>query len=833
MKTLPILALGVLLFACTQTAPNTTSRRDLGALEVAFSDGVSSARFTPNRLSSQATAVNESQLTFTSDSQVAYVNSAQTDSRILVARFKIANATGANINRLTLVAWAKTGNLGRSALNRMTNFGGLTIGTTLQQTNQAILTEPVHATSTSSANPSVDSSNADLQLLTEAETKDLETLTGFSNQLLPYGFVARNNTNAAANRRVVNSSNTNADGTVTLALRVPRNNSNTYSFFMTFRVIAEPTTQPIYVQSLEEQVNSTFGGESPSSILAAFPNASLRILPGGDQNLRAAGMVNTRIAGTRSNVTGVLRPWLYAPTSNSVSVGFSELAIPSGFGVRREVGPEGALEPVPSTLSRAITFRAPSSSSPFAPNENLQGLLKAVQDRDGLQLFPNVLGRGYGYERRAPDRGTSTSCTACNFNNTNTATFTPVSGVNLTDGTAGFANIDSDSAQEMIVVYSNISDSTKKGNIFFNVYDLTSTTSLFQASTSNNQVLDSPKILTGDLNNDGKTDVAVIGNLGTATETNPTGNGIYNINVWLNTSSGSTVSFVRQTPVSVEKLSGDISTEATLPNQFRTWDANQDGSLDLVLGSTKNLYIVLNNGNGTFGDTSNVANLWASVPVGGDSNMNSYGDTDNDGDLDVVQINPFPSTKTYTTHRFNTVSGGYSSILSELWLSYTDPSGTSTGDQSGTLADVNNDGYLDMVTRDKTVFGTSNVVSDKILVYLNNGLGGFADTPVSSTFACQFNRRPPISTLDVNHDGNLDLVVECRSVTGANRYGLAKGNGDGSFTADGTFSSDYYTPLVSTDWDNDGDLDLVGITVQASTGSSNSGFIIATAYLNN
>jgi hypothetical protein len=802
MKPFFILALGVLLFACTQTAPNTTNRRDLGALEVAFSDGVSSARFTPNRLSSQATAVNESQLTFTSDSQAAYIYSTQTDSRILVARFKITNATGANINRLTLVAWAKPTNIGQSAINSLTNFGGLSVGTTAEKEALVALTEPVHAINGSSANPTINSSNADLQLFSELENTSSETLTGLSGQLLPYGFVARNNSNTAANRRVVNSSNTNSDGQITIALRVPSNNLGTYNFRMTFRVIAEPTSNPIYVQSLEEQVAGTFGGEAVSSLPS---NASLRMLPGGAQNLVGATMVNTRIAGSKGSPTGVIRPWLFNPLSNKVSVGFSELMTPSGFEVRRLLGPKGSLEAAPTPRQKTINFNAPSAG--FASNEPLQMYLKNVQDRDGFAIFPSVSTRGYAYQRFAPASAAAGTCTTCVFNTSGTF-YTLVNNINVAGADVAFANIDNDSQHELIVSYYNTG-----GNPYTTIktFNPGSTTASF-TDTISGVGLDFGKIVTGDLNNDNKIDFAVVSRSSAS---------IAIIYTWLNTSTFNGISFSRTTtnmPVSIPQPSVGLADINGSSQDYHLWDVDHDGDLDLVLMFDRRTHVVLNNGDGTFGLQNSVPHLWATLDFSSFAKW-SVADLDSDGDLDFNGINSDNGTKTYRQINVQTTDGTYNGFTSKTWKTFND---TTNYSAAGELADVNNDGYPDLVMNPNTPNPGSN---DQLEVYLNNGLGEFLDPPIISTLPCTV-KRTKMKFADINHDSKIDFVTRC--FTGG-LYGLVKGNGDGTFTASGTFSATSTSDFFFVDWDSDNDTDVViRKVIQSSIGGGSVEVIVFT-----
>jgi hypothetical protein len=815
------------LVACGQNPKNTsTIRQDLGSLEVAFSDvGVAKAWFSPSKLGIQGAAVDESLLTFTSNSQAAFINSVNTDSRIIVAKFNITNASGASINRLTLVAWALPTNINESAINSITNFGGQAIGTTAQKNALVTRAEPVHAITGSSPNPSVDVNNADLQLFSESENTSLETLAGLTGQLLPYGFVARNNSNTAANRRIVNASNANTDGQITIALRVPSNNNGTYAFRMTFRVFSEPTTKPIYVQSLEEQNAGTFGGEAVSSLPS---NASLRILPGGSQDLVAGGMVNTRIAGTRSNVKGVVRPWLYKPTVDGVSAGFSEIVTPSGLGVQRSQGPNGALEPVPTTLSSTIKFLAPSTEN-YASNEPLLMNLKGVQDRDGFSIFPSLTTRGYHYAGFAPDQGT---CSPCGFIDTNRSEWILNSSISVSNyQTHTFANLDDNATPELIETHAYV---TFTGVNYTNsytvlqVFQLNATTPAYSFTISGTNVVTPFQVLVRDWNSDGKMDILMI-----SEDTDVSSK--WRLDTWLNTTpANGAISFSKQTnqmPVFVS-----LSTQFKENQNFAVSDFNQDGKLDLLMSSNSSIQVVQNNGDGSFGlnTVGTPPNLWASI-----TNIPecfcffSFADVDNDGDMDVSQLSrsQIDKTITYQIRRFNTSNGSFVSSTLETFRTFVDSSVVSI---YGRLMDINNDGYADLITnRGISVTGNIRGYTDQLEVYLNDGTGGFPSAPsATSTMPCKMNSGEfaplTLEFFDFDHDQNLDLLFKCSTST---TYGLAKSNGDGTFSGGFTITPGAKNPSL-VDWDNDLDTDIVFGKVVTSTNPSLNGIVSVIAYPN-
>ncbi len=138
------------------------------------------------------------------------------------------------------------------------------------------------------------------------------------------------------------------------------------------------------------------------------------------------------------------------------------------------------------------------------------------------------------------------------------------------------------------------------------------------------------------------------------------------------------------------------------------------------------------------------------------------------------------------------------------------------------LADVNNDGYTDIVTGNyyhrlqDTTGLYSSLPGSHSEVMLNDGTGHFTIVPNNGLHELGLYNPSGFSFLDYDKDGNIDLFISTwfHAYTGSNspidnKGVLMKGNGDGTFTNTSTVSGvdQIMEPMYGcsvTDWDNDG-----------------------------
>ena len=238
-------------------------------------------------------------------------------------------------------------------------------------------------------------------------------------------------------------------------------------------------------------------------------------------------------------------------------------------------------------------------------------------------------------------------------------------------------------------------------------------------------------------------------------------------------------------------LTGDIVND-TSGSWSSCWgDYDNDGDLDLFVSNVSyaNNFLYQNNGDGTF------IKITTGVIVNdvGDGTGSSWGDYDNDGDLDLFVTNGGygPSKKNFLYR--NNGDGTFIKIASGDIVNDT------TWSESCSWADYDNDGDLDLlVTND----GNN-------ALYTNNGNGTFTKViagNIVNDMGCSYGS----AWGDYDNDGDLDLFL-ANVDTLLNSF-LYSNNGNGTFTkiTTGNIVNDGGSGRDASwgDYDNDGDLDL-------------------------
>ncbi len=236
--------------------------------------------------------------------------------------------------------------------------------------------------------------------------------------------------------------------------------------------------------------------------------------------------------------------------------------------------------------------------------------------------------------------------------------------------------------------------------------------------------------------------------------------------------------------------SGAIATDIA-SSLAATWgDYDNDGDLDLYVANNIGYpnFLYRNNGNGSFVKISNdpvVTDLSYAHGV-------SWVDYDNDGFLDLFVTD-------YFTTKFNKMyhNNGDGTFTKETTAAPVFEASTSV---SGVWADYNNDGLVDLFV--------ANTNDENNSLYENRGNGTFLKIN-TGTIVNDGGNSVGASWGDYNNDGNMDLFVA--NSGGQNNF-LYQNNGDGSFTkiSGSPITSDggHSHGSAWADYDNDGDLDL-------------------------
>ena len=236
---------------------------------------------------------------------------------------------------------------------------------------------------------------------------------------------------------------------------------------------------------------------------------------------------------------------------------------------------------------------------------------------------------------------------------------------------------------------------------------------------------------------------------------------------------------------------GRIATDAEHSLGCAWGDYDGDGYLDLMvgngLGDANALYH--NEGNGTFSRVT----TGAIATTLGDTDGVTWGDYDNDGDLDLFAANWRLPSFLFR----NDGNGNFTRIIDGAM-------GSNSADSNGAAwGDYDDDGYLDLIV--------ANSSGQNEYLYRNNGNGTFSQILTGAVVTSGMTSLAPLWS-DYDNDGLLDLAISPAGDFSDSRSLLFHNDGGGVFTLVPT------APMIAvaeggTDWgdfDNDGDLDLIG-----------------------
>jgi hypothetical protein len=241
-------------------------------------------------------------------------------------------------------------------------------------------------------------------------------------------------------------------------------------------------------------------------------------------------------------------------------------------------------------------------------------------------------------------------------------------------------------------------------------------------------------------------------------------------------------------------------------------DVNGDGKPDIVVANDESeIVIFLGNGDGTFQDPLN-------FPSGGLSTAIAVADVNGDGVPDLIVANECASS---TCLDFGEDPSKISVLLGNGSGTFSPPLTFPTGGygaDSIAVADLNGDGKPDIVVANYCAVASAGCLGTpdegSVSVLLGNGDGTFQSAVLYDSGGAGSGS---VVVGDMNGDGAPDLIVaNCASTGGVCRrnngsIGILLGNGDGTFQAVRTHTSEAtWTVSASVaDVNGDGNLDVI------------------------
>lgn len=223
-------------------------------------------------------------------------------------------------------------------------------------------------------------------------------------------------------------------------------------------------------------------------------------------------------------------------------------------------------------------------------------------------------------------------------------------------------------------------------------------------------------------------------------------------------------------------------------------DLDHDGDLDLFEAKSGSNLVFRNNGDGSFKEQAAIMGLSGD---GGNAKDASFGDFDDDGDIDLFVVNENTGNRLYSNQR--------QGIFKDL----TEASGlkSKTGSSTVSVGDFNNDGFLDL-------FLTS-LNNGNNELYQNIGNGHFKIAKNSQKMFASLQQIKVYDTqfFDFDNDGFLDIIaVGAPKQKNGRGIFLYHNNQKGSFTDVSKLLPEkpkLGRQIALFDYNDDGDLDLI------------------------
>ncbi|HHH53846.1 MAG TPA: hypothetical protein ENK91_09325 [Bacteroidetes bacterium] len=241
--------------------------------------------------------------------------------------------------------------------------------------------------------------------------------------------------------------------------------------------------------------------------------------------------------------------------------------------------------------------------------------------------------------------------------------------------------------------------------------------------------------------------------------------------------------------VDYSSISSGIGNKEDRTNSAILGDIDNDGDLDLFIAnefSSNRLY--LNNGAGIFDEVTKKAGLISKYGGIGCS----FGDIDNDGDLDLYIANWYGENKLYK----NLLKESGNLQFQDISHKANVQGDIYTKSNAVVFTDIDNDADLDL-------FVSNRKHSNKL--YINNGFGIFSDK-TNELLGIDSFKTNGVLIADFDGNGYKDIYL---SNVGKNVY--YKNNGSKFVIQSSKYNTDiagYSTGSAYADFDNDGDLDI-------------------------
>ena len=224
-------------------------------------------------------------------------------------------------------------------------------------------------------------------------------------------------------------------------------------------------------------------------------------------------------------------------------------------------------------------------------------------------------------------------------------------------------------------------------------------------------------------------------------------------------------------------------------------DYDLEGDLDLFIVTKTTNQLFRNNGDGTFKDVSEKSRITGESVNSKDM---SFGDFDDDGDVDIIVLNSEDISSFYDNRR----QGIFSDISTKSGIGF-------NGRPNSLIAgDYNNDGFLDIFIADLS--------GQHHAIFKNRGDGTFIKDKKSLSGVFGLNNFSASQAIfsDLDNDGYLDLLVAGSSAIDKNKSGLMllRNDGYGNYTDESSSLPNglkRIEQVSAVDLDNDGDLEII------------------------